>query len=130
MGPKTIEGKPSILVAEDNPSNQVVIKILLKRMGCDVTVVSYGDEAVESAKTENFDLILMDMRMPRMDGGQASHLIRQAAIDVPIVALTAMDQSDVVDEYGDGILDDYIPKPINKDNLVDVISRYIVLPTC
>lgn len=130
MGPKAIDGKPNILVAEDNPSNQMVVKILLKRMGCDVTVVSYGDEAVESAKTENFDLILMDMRMPGMDGGQASHLIRQAEIDVPIVALTAMDQSEVVDEYGDGILDDYIPKPINKDNLVDVISRYIVLPTC
>lgn len=128
MEPKAIEGKPNILVAEDNPSNQVVIKILLKRMGCDVTVVSYGDEAVEFAKTENFDLILMDMRMPRMDGGQASHLIRQAEIDVPIIALTAMDQSEVIDEYGDGILDDYISKPIDKNNLVDVISRYIVLP--
>ena len=66
--------------------------------------------------------------MPRMDGGEASHLIRQAGIDLPIIALTAMDQSEVVDEYGDGILDDYISKPIDKDNLIDVISRYIVLP--
>lgn len=84
--------KPRILVAEDVPTNRIVAKGLLGRLGCDVKLVENGEQAVAAMQQSQFDLVLMDISMPVMDGPAATRLIRglpEPMCDTPIVALTA-----------------------------------------
>ena len=80
-----------ILIAEDNTINQQVVEILCKRLGYQCDVVFDGEEAVELIKKTNFDLILMDIQMPVMDGYTATQIIRKelGINNLPIIALTA-----------------------------------------
>ena len=86
-----------VLVAEDNPVHRSLVRSLLEQMGCDVDAVADGHEAIESFTSGAYDLILMDWRMPRLDGVTATQKIRQletgdeeeAEQRIPIIALTA-----------------------------------------
>ena len=87
----TLEGR-SVLAADDHEVNRRILKLLLEPHGCRLTLVENGAEALEAASTERFDVILMDMQMPVMDGLEATRRIRQsgqANADTPVVALTA-----------------------------------------
>jgi signal transduction histidine kinase/ActR/RegA family two-component response regulator len=114
-----------ILVAEDNPTNQRVIKALLNAMGARVTVADDGAEATELAGTVGFDLILMDVHMPIMDGLAATQAIRASDgpnRNVPIVALTAsVDASDRHAAMASG-MNGFIAKPINPTSLAQGIA--------
>src|SRR5436305_2319027 len=85
---------PAILLAEDHPVNQKVALILLERFGYTADAVSSGREAVDACAKRDYDLILMDVMMPDMDGFEATRMIRVAeqatGRHVPIIALTAM----------------------------------------
>lgn len=118
-----------ILVAEDTPANQIVIKNLLAKLGLEIILVNDGREAVEAYLSAQFDLIFMDLRMPVMDGFEATSIIRaresKGHAHVPIIALTA----DVVPQtkvkaYGVG-MDGFIIKPFQKADIIEVLSRYI-----
>gem|GEM_PF-1566560 len=109
-----------ILVAEDNVTNQFAIRRILENMGADVTVVSNGKEAVDSVAQVRYDVVLMDMMMPEMDGLSATRAIRQLpapACHVPIVALTANafkeDQEAAIASGMDG----FTTKPTNRTKL-------------
>ena len=78
-----------VLVAEDVKTNQMLIRALLKQMGIEVTIVEDGNQAMQAALTEEFDMILMDIQMPYMDGYEAAKALRAGGIATPIVALTA-----------------------------------------
>ncbi|HML73508.1 MAG TPA: ATP-binding protein [Anaerohalosphaeraceae bacterium] len=115
----------SILVAEDNPANQQLIQILLNKMGLAVTLVDNGQSAVEAATTTAYDLILMDMQMPVMNGYDAARTLRHRNIGTPIIALTANAmQGDMQKciEYG---CNDYLPKPVDKAKLVSILGKYL-----
>jgi signal transduction histidine kinase/CheY-like chemotaxis protein len=115
-----------ILLAEDHPVNREVALGLLKRYGHAVTVVTDGAEAVAAARAGGFDVILMDVHMPGMDGTEASRIIRgfpTPAGRVPIVALSASVLKDEVDLCFQAGMDEFLAKPIDPAALSRVLSR-------
>ncbi len=114
-----------VLVAEDNPSNQMLIKIMLRKMGLDVSIVENGQQAVDRACDEQFDMIFMDMQMPVMNGYEAAAALRKKKITVPIIALTADAMKGDAEKCIIAGCDDYLPKPINRKNLEKVMAGYL-----
>ncbi|MCH7868018.1 MAG: response regulator [Myxococcales bacterium] len=104
-----------VLLAEDNIINQKVAERALRRIGCEVHLVSDGLEAVEAASNHDFDVILMDWRMPNMDGLEATRVIRETAAGehLPIIALTANAMKGDRETCMRAGMTDYLSKPIN-----------------
>jgi CheY-like chemotaxis protein/HPt (histidine-containing phosphotransfer) domain-containing protein len=116
-----------ILLAEDTPMNQELMVTLLKRAGHDVTVVGDGVAALEIVKQRSFDLILMDVQLPRMNGLEATRAIRAlegGMSKVPIVAMTARALSKDVEECIAAGMDDHLSKPIDTVALLAVIDHW------
>ena len=115
-----------ILVAEDVALNQLLIKIILSDFGFEHEIVENGKIAIEKLKTNTYDIILMDLQMPEMNGFEATDYIRKTMkSQIPIIALTAdVTKADVskCKEFG---LDDYIPKPINENLLYSKIVELV-----
>lgn len=114
-----------VLVAEDNPVNQLLVTALLRRQGHVATCVEDGLKAVDAALAEAFDCILMDMQMPVMDGITATRTIRQSTgpcADVPIIALTADASPERRRFYDNAGLTDFITKPIDGNALADRLA--------
>ena len=122
-----------VLVAEDNSTNREVALGILRKLGLRADAVVNGEEAVSALASIPYDLVLMDMRMPVMDGIEASRRIRNpdSAVlnhDIPIIALTANAmQSDRVNCISAG-MNDFVPKPILKGALRDALEKW--LPMC
>lgn len=112
-----------ILVAEDNKINQIVTKNLLNLIGYDCTIVENGFNAIQLVKKEDFDLILMDLNMPYVDGREATKRIREFDKTTPIIALTAAEISEVKDECIALGMNDLINKPLNKNDLKTIIKK-------
>ncbi len=118
-----------ILLAEDGPDNQRLIGFLLRNAGADVTVVEDGQKAVEQlfgqdAKERPFDVVLMDMQMPRMDGYQATRTLREGGYQGPIIALTAHAMKEDRQRCLDAGCDDYLPKPVERAAMLQVIGNF------
>ena len=114
-----------ILLAEDNPVNQKVATRILQRAGHEVTVADNGSEAAAAAVAGSFDLILMDVQMPEMDGLQATAAIRrQHDLPTPIVAMTAHALSGDRDRCLDAGMDDYLSKPIRSTKLLAMVHKW------
>jgi len=128
---KTLKAIPrlKILVAEDNPMNQKVIRTLLEKNNHELIIANNGKEAVDLYKEESFDVILMDMEMPEMDGLTATKLIREYEEKMnkktPIIAMTAHAIAEFKQKAFESGMDDYIVKPFNFNNFFKVISNYI-----
>jgi CheY-like chemotaxis protein/HPt (histidine-containing phosphotransfer) domain-containing protein len=116
----------NVLVAEDNAVNQLVVEGYLLEAGHRVTLVSNGREALEQVRARPFDLLVIDMQMPEMDGLVATREIRALGgpyADLPIVMLTAS-AMDADRERGlDAGADDYLAKPVDREALLDVVQR-------
>ena len=123
-----LEQGTKILVAEDNVVNQNVITAFLKIAGLTAELASNGVEAVAAARAQQFDLILMDIQMPELDGLAATRQILDLSghyKNIPIIALTAnVAKADQV-HYRDSGLTDFIAKPINPADLFDVLEKYV-----
>ncbi|MFZ5616815.1 MAG: response regulator [Pseudomonadota bacterium] len=117
-----------ILVAEDNEVNQLVIRHMLPGRDYAVTIAANGREAVAAFASERFDIILMDVSMPEMDGYEAARAIRDMERKdgrerTPIVCLTAHVMATDIEQSMDAGMDDFLAKPISQDKLVKVIAR-------
>ncbi len=111
-----------ILVAEDNDSNFLLINAILKRRGT-LTRVINGKEAVNAVKNGEYDIVLMDIRMPEMDGLEATRLIREFNNTIPIVAVTANAfNSDKIKALEAGC-SNFITKPVNKEELFTILDN-------
>ena len=122
--------KLRILVAEDNSVNQLFIRMLLGKAGHFVDVAGDGAEAVEAVKKVSYDLILMDIQMPEMDGPTATKVIRQLegpVAHIPIIALTANAMLGQREEYLAAGMDDYVTKPIERPPLFAAMARVLAL---
>ncbi|MGC1302189.1 MAG: response regulator, partial [Caulobacteraceae bacterium] len=112
------------LLAEDNPVNALLARALLARSGCSVVHVSTGEEAVAAAGAAPYDLILLDMRMPGMDGPTAARAIRRTGLSTPIVALTANAFDDDRKLCLDAGMNGFLTKPLNPAALEDELNRW------
>jgi signal transduction histidine kinase/BarA-like signal transduction histidine kinase len=123
---KLLEGR-RILLVEDNEVNQMVATAILKRFNLSVTLAHNGQEAVEMANRDNFDLILMDIQMPVMDGYDATRKIREhlPATEFPIIAMTADAISGVEAACLDAGMNGYLTKPINVEALKRTLIRWL-----
>jgi len=118
----------NILVAEDVPVNQKVIIHFLKRIGYQADLAKNGIEALEAVDRNSYDLIFMDIMMPKMDGVQATKKIRQKYLNHHkpwIIALTADAISGKKEEYTNRGMNDYISKPVKQSDLKEMIETYI-----
>ncbi|KQW37953.1 ATP-binding protein [Rhizobacter sp. Root404] len=117
-----------VLVVEDNPVNCLVVQAMLERLGMAVELAHDGIEAVAALEAHDFDLVLMDCQMPRMDGYEAARRIRSAGharASVPIVALTANALAEERKRCEAAGMDDYLPKPVTGDSLAKVLQQYL-----
>ena len=118
-----------LLVAEDNRVNQSLMRAVLEREGFAVDIASTGAEAVEMARRQRYDAILMDVQMPAMNGVEATARIREIGGDrarVPVVALTANAMPGAREHYLSMGMDDYIAKPINRTEVMAILRRLVV----
>lgn len=114
-----------ILLAEDNTDNQVLVTLLLQAWGITPDIANNGAEAVEKALVNDYQLILMDMQMPVMGGLEATEMLRHAAYDGPIIALTANVMKQDVDTYLAAGCDATLGKPIDKAELGAVLLEHL-----
>ncbi len=114
-----------ILLAEDTLMIQQLEKRILEKMGLQVTVANNGVEAVELATTQPFDVILMDMQMPQMDGIDACHELRTRGIRTPVIAVTANVMQKHRDAFSEAGCDGFIGKPINNGDLEKLLKKYL-----
>lgn len=118
-----------ILVVEDNKYDQMIIMGFLKRLNHSAIIANNGKEAIEKFKKNNFNCILMDIRMPEMDGKKATQIIREIEKSdkkqIPIIAITAVAPYENDNEYMEAGMNAYILKPINPDLLKDTLQKII-----
>ena len=116
-----------VLVAEDVPVNQELVRLMLAPLGCEVTVVGDGEQAVDALGVQAFDLILMDMQMPVLDGLEATRMIRRLggeAARTPIVALTANVLPEQIERCRKAGMDDHVAKPFVSEDLQSAVLKW------
>ena len=117
-----------VLVAEDSSVIQNLTKKILQMQSYQISSVKNGKQVLDVLQKENFDIILMDINMPIMDGMECSRNIR--ALDdpekskIPIIAITGNAQNYSIDEFKEAGINDYLPKPLNFDALVETVKKY------
>jgi two-component system sensor histidine kinase BarA len=120
---------PKVLCVDDNPANLLLVQTLLEDMGAKVLAVESGYAAVRAVQSETFDLVLMDVQMPGMDGRQSTEAIRQWESErhctpLPIVALTAHAMANEKRALLQSGMDDYLTKPISERQLAQVVLKW------
>ncbi len=113
-----------IMVAEDNLINQHVINLMMKKLGYQIEIVNNGQEAIDALHKKDFDLILMDMQMPEMNGLEATRMIRQTAKKLVIIALTANTMPGDREECLNAGMNDYLSKPIKTKELIEKLEYW------
>ena len=120
---------PRLLCVDDNPANLLLVQTLLEDMGAEVTAVDNGQAAIDAVRDRPFDLVLMDVQMPGMDGPTCTQRIRQwesgrETARLPIVALTAHAMANEKRALLLGGMDDYLTKPISERQLAQVVLKW------
>jgi two-component system, cell cycle response regulator DivK len=120
---------PRILIAEDLDENRIALKLMLKLAGFEPLEACDGEQAIEIARRERPDLVLMDISLPIVDGLQATRKLRADAGlgQLPIIIVSAYDNPETRDEARDSGGTDYISKPIEFDQLKEMIEKYLKL---
>ena len=116
--------KLDILLVEDNKINQTIGTKLIKMLGSDVTVADNGQIAVDIIKNKTFDIIFMDMQMPVLNGIEATIKLREMGVETPIIAMTANATTTDKDKCFSAGMNDFLSKPIVKQNIQDVLKKY------
>ena len=114
-----------VLLAEDCPSIQALLSYLLEKVGISVTIVDNGKDAISEAVSNEFDMVLLDMQMPIMDGFTAARLLRNQGYKKPIIAITANSRHETLTKCIDDGCDSYITKPFRKQALYSTLEHYL-----
>ncbi len=124
------ETKPvKVLIAEDNKINQILLQKILKKNNFEVVTVNNGKEVISALEKDNFDIILMDIHMPEMDGYEATEYIRTKMNDkkryIPIIALTAAVTEQEVEKVGKVGMNGFVPKPFKEKDILKTIDKFV-----
>jgi len=122
---KTVYLNLNVLIVEDNKINQLVTRKILEKSQCNCTVVESGIKALEILERDNFDLILMDINMPGMNGFETTINIRNNNIKTPIIALTAFSKHEIEQEAIISGMDAVVIKPYKTSELYSIISEFV-----
>ncbi|MFC1761699.1 ATP-binding protein [Planctomycetota bacterium] len=114
-----------VLVAEDVETSQKLMTLLLTRMGFEVTIAADGVEVIQKALSQSFDLILMDIHMPNVNGYDATRALRHQGVEIPILALTANAMKGDDRKCIEAGCDDYLTKPIDRTDFYTKLNRYL-----
>ncbi len=114
-----------VLVVDDGDANRRLIKLILEKAGCEVAEAENGALGVEEASSNEFDLILMDMQMPVMDGYQATAKLRECGVKVPIIALTANAMTGDREKCLAAGCDDFLAKPVQIDEVLRTVGDHL-----
>ena len=114
-----------ILLAEDNQINSNLLRIILERVGLHVDHAENGRKAVELASSQGYDLILMDLQMPCLDGLEATRILRNKGLNTPVIALTAHAMAHEQEQCLQAGFDGVLPKPINQGTLLATIQQHL-----
>jgi signal transduction histidine kinase/CheY-like chemotaxis protein len=114
-----------LLVVEDNKINQIVTRKVLEREGFAVSIAEDGEEAISLAKQNKYSLVLMDLNMPKMNGYQASKIIRSFNAKIPIVALTAVEITEVKEKVLQAGINDIVVKPYDEKEFFQTIYKHL-----
>lgn len=120
---KSLQGM-QVLVVDDSEDNQDLFKILLERAGAKVQIARNGLEGVEQALANNFDVVLMDVQMPYMDGHEAVRTLRKKNYENPIIALTAHAMKEERERAVESGFNEFLTKPVRRDQLINTIARF------
>ncbi len=118
-----------VLLVDDSADNQALFSLVLKSSGASVDVARDGFEGVNLARLNDYDVVLMDVQMPKMDGHQATKILREGGYKTPIVALTAHAMNEERERATMSGFTDYLSKPVSRDQLLATISRFKNRPT-
>ena len=122
---KEVSPAQKVLIVEDDPLCQMLMNLHLNSLGIDIVTVDNGQKAVDIVGQEEFDLILMDIRMPVMNGNKAAAQIRKMGIKTPILAITSFVAGDMRQQCLDAGCNDFICKPIIKKEFYNIVSTYL-----
>jgi CheY-like chemotaxis protein len=114
-----------VLLADDHPNNRELISILLKRMNITVTEVENGKQALDTIFYQKFDLILLDIHMPQMNGTEALKKIRASGNYTPVIALTANNMKHEIEHYMRLGFSDHLAKPVSRQHFISKLSLYL-----
>ncbi|MGE0173927.1 MAG: MASE1 domain-containing protein [Oligoflexales bacterium] len=114
-----------VLVVDDNPENQTLIKCFLRSTGLQIDTADNGKEAVRKVEDDHFDIVLMDLQMPEMDGYEATQNLRKKGFKKPIIALTAHAMAEVQDRCLASGFNNYMSKPIKRQQLINLLSESV-----
>ncbi|HEX4198360.1 MAG TPA: response regulator, partial [Caulobacteraceae bacterium] len=117
-------GGVRVLLAEDNPINAMLARTLLKREGAAVDHVESGEQALEAVAGGDYDIVLMDVRMPGLGGLEATRTLRARGVKTPVVALTANAFEDDRRACIEAGMDDFLVKPLNLEALRGALARW------
>jgi CheY-like chemotaxis protein len=118
-----------VLVVEDDEKNQIVFSVLLKRMGLEFDIAMNGKQAIDAVRNKTYSIILMDVRMPQIDGIEATKTIRSLGSvngkQIPIVAVTAQAMEGDRERCIWAGMSDYLAKPFTREELEHTIAKWI-----
>jgi two-component system, NarL family, sensor histidine kinase EvgS len=119
------EANSIVLLVEDQPSNRTVVSLMLESIGVQADTAEDGLQGVEAASQKDYGLILMDLKMPNMDGYEAARLIRQANPTVPLIALSAKVLSEAENKQISSLFNGFLSKPIDSRKLAMTVGQYM-----
>ena len=114
-----------VLVVEDNEINLIVIEVMLETLGLTASLVKTGEEALQTVQQEDFDLVLMDIHLPGINGIDASQKIRELKPGIPIVALSADTFEQERTKNTPSVFEDFLTKPLEQEKLISVLSQFL-----
>jgi len=120
----TLKGK-KILIVEDEESNYDLLRIILKKYKPEIVWAQDGGQAIKRFKEQSFDLILMDLQLPVINGLEATREIKKIDSDIPVIAQTAYAMTEDRQKALSAGCDDYIAKPMKRQHLIDLIQKHI-----
>lgn len=113
-----------ILLVDDMPDNQTLVNILLRKLGALMDIANNGQEALHMATKNRYDIILMDIQMPYMDGHEATRILRDQGCQLPIIALSAHAMSEEREKAIRSGFTDHLAKPIRRDLLIEILTKH------